>query len=394
MLSELLTTLRYKSEGTDIDFKSSQYRFSGGTEDDKSEMLKDILAIANAWRDGSGYILLGFKEKRPHPAEVVGISTTIDDAQIQQFVNSKVKPKLTFCYEEHLYEGKTVGIITIPKQKRPFYTSHTYGKVKSNVVYVRRGSSTDEAEPPEATEMSLADSGRGNMRVDMSVLTPGHEVLPDSFERFYMTLTEEFPDYVSQRPSSYLHGISSSYDIYQQDNKAYWRELARYTRINDQLILLQFLLVNRSEVQLSSAKLEVFIEPLDGQGIELIAKDDLPEKPSAAFNIMNSIRPLSEVLIGKNAQFIVNDNDLSCGYVRFGSLLPGEEGKSSLLAIIPQGPGRLRIRFRILGGELAEPIEREQLIEAVGNTETLDFKGFQSFYRERLIKERLIQGTS
>jgi len=157
---------------------------------------------------------------------------------------------------------------------------------------------------------------------------------------------------------------------------------------------LQFLLVNRSEVQLSSAKLEVFIEPLDGQGIELIAKDDLPEKPSAAFNIMNSIRPLSEVLIGKNAQFIVNDNDLSCGYVRFGSLLPGEEGKSSLLAIIPQGPGRLRIRFRILGGELAEPIEREQLIEAVGNTETLDFKGFQSFYRERLIKERLIQGTS
>ena len=49
---ELLNMLRYKSEGTDIDFKSAQYRFTRGTEEEKSELLKDILAIANSWRDG------------------------------------------------------------------------------------------------------------------------------------------------------------------------------------------------------------------------------------------------------------------------------------------------------------------------------------------------------
>jgi predicted HTH transcriptional regulator len=178
---ELLNMLRYRSEGPDIDFKSAQYRFSGGSEADKAEMLKDILAIANSWRDGPGYILLGFKDNRPHPAEVVGIQESIDDSRIQQLVNSKVKPKLTFSYEEHLYEGVTVGVITIPKQKRPFYLTHAYGKLKSNVVYVRRGSSTDEAEPPEATAMANSDDGRKDLKLDLSLLTPKNEALPNSF---------------------------------------------------------------------------------------------------------------------------------------------------------------------------------------------------------------------
>ncbi len=164
---ELLSRLRYRSEGPDIDFKSAQYRFNGGSEVDKAEMLKDILAIANSWREGPGYILLGFKDNRPHPAEVVGIQDSIDDSRIQQFVNSKVKPKLTFSYEEHLYEGMTVGVITIPKQKRPFYITNAYGRLKSNVVYVRRGSSTDEAEPPEATAMAINDDGRKELKLGM-----------------------------------------------------------------------------------------------------------------------------------------------------------------------------------------------------------------------------------
>ncbi|RTZ47447.1 hypothetical protein EKL30_00025 [Candidimonas sp. SYP-B2681] len=63
--NELLDALRYKNEGTDLDFKIEQYRFAGGNDFEKSEMLKDILAMANAWRDGTGYILLGFKDTDP-----------------------------------------------------------------------------------------------------------------------------------------------------------------------------------------------------------------------------------------------------------------------------------------------------------------------------------------
>lgn len=62
---EILDALRYKSEGTDLDFKQAQYRFVKATANDKAEFLKDIVAIANAWRDGTGYILVGFKDSSP-----------------------------------------------------------------------------------------------------------------------------------------------------------------------------------------------------------------------------------------------------------------------------------------------------------------------------------------
>ncbi len=385
MIEELLTSLRYKSEGTDIDFKSAQYRFIGGSEDDKAEMLKDILAIANAWRDGTGYILLGFKDQRPHPAEVVGISQTIDDAMVQQFVHGKVKPKLTFRYEEHLYEGETIGVISIPKQKRPFYLANTYGKLKSNIVYVRRGSSTDEAEPPEITAMALADAGRGDMRVDMSVLTPDNKNLPDTFARSYLQFSEKFPDYESPRQASGSFGIEI-HPLMGHDNRHFWREYAEFVRVDVGLIQMQFVLLNRSEVQLSNAKLEVSVEPIDGQGFQMLPGDDLPREPRMHWDLVSGVRTLPEVMASQNRRLVVDDEGLiPVCHVRFGTLLPGEDGRSSdTLGIIPLGPGKLRLRFRILASELAAPLESARVVEATGEVAQLDFEGFKTFIRERI----------
>lgn len=383
MTDELLTALRYKSEGTDIDFKSAHYRFINGSEDDKAEMLKDILAIANAWRDGPGYILIGFKEQRPHPAEVVGISQSIDDSKVQQFVHGKVKPKLTFRYEEHLYKGKTVGVITIPKQKRPFYLSHAYGKLKSNVVYVRRGSSTDEAEPPEIASMVQVDAGRGDMRVDLSVLAPDNVDLPDSFERHFLQIAEKFPDYESPRQATGPFGIGAP-SFMHHDNTHFWREYAEFVRVNEGLILMQFVLRNRSAVQLSNAKLEVSVEPLAGQGFQMLPGDELPKEPRSQWDILG-VRSFPQAMTLQNPRLVVDDAGVApvC-HVRFGSLLPGEEGRSSdTLAIVLHGPGVLRLRFRILAGELTVPLESERVVEANGAVERLDFAGFKKFLRER-----------
>lgn len=385
MIDELLTALRYKSEGTDIDFKSAQYRFIGGSEDDKAEMLKDILAMANAWRDGPGHILLGFKDRRPHPAEVLGISESIDDAKMQQFVHGKVKPKLTFRYEEHLYEGKTIGVITIPKQKRAFYLSHTYGKLKSNVVYVRRGSSTDEAEPPEITAMAMADAGHGNIRMELSVFTPNNDNLPDTFVRSFLQFTEKLPDYESPRQTIGPFGIDIR-PLGQNDNRHFWREYAEYVRVNEGLILMQFVLLNCSEVQLSNAKLEISVEPSAGQDFQMLAGDDLPKEPRRQWNPVHGIRSLPEVMARQNPRLVIDDGGVvPVCHVRFGSLLPGEEGRSSdTLALIPLGPGKIRLRFRILAGELTAPHESERVIEATGAVESLAFEDLKIFMRKRL----------
>lgn len=377
-MKDLLSMLRYKSEGTDIDFKSAQYRFINGSENDKSELLKDILAIANSWRDGTGYILLGFKDQRPNPAEVVGIHESIDDSRIQQFVNSKVKPKLTFSYEEHLYEGKTIGIIAIPKQKRPFYLTSPYGKLKSNVVYVRRGSSTDEAEPVETIAMGHEDNGRAEMKIELSLRTPDNETIPHNFTHTYLHFTEKFPDY--ERPSKSLGPfdlpyISSAY----MENRDFFREYAEYMRINKALTVLRLVLLNRSGVQLSNAKIELTIETTDPH-VQVIPESDLPEKPTPTRNILNSGTFKDGRLFNRdNTLEIIEGAQIPECHIRLGSLLPGEQASSELIAILPDGPGRIRICLRVLGSELAMPIEQEFAIETTGERLSLDFKGFKDY---------------
>ena len=373
-----MTELRYRSEGTGVDFKSAQYRFIRASEEDKSELLKDILAMANAWRDGPGYIVLGFKDQRPHPAEVVGISESLDDAQLQQFVNSKVHPKLTFHYEEHVYQSRTVGLLTIPKQKRPFYLANGYGKLKSNVVYVRRGSSTDEAGPPEVIQMGQADSGRGEMRLDLAVLTRDNQDLPETATRRFLRFTEDFPDFESPRDYRSFQ-VSSVW----HDNRHYWREYAEYVRVDESIVLMQFVLRNRSEVPLSNAKLELLVEPLDGQEFEMLAGADVPEAPSSQWS---TFRTLPEVLARQNPDLVVDERGATpvC-HARLGTLLPSEEGRSSdTLAIVPSGSGQLRLRMRVLASELATPYERELVLQVGGERIALDFEGFKELVRERL----------
>ena len=388
---ELLDALRYKSEGTDRDFKSEQYRFAGGNDFEKSEMLKDILAIANAWRDGTGYILLGFKDNRPNLAEVVGVAENIDDSRLQQFVNSKVTPKLTFRYEEHLYEGQTVGVIAIPKQKRPFSITNDYGRLKGKMVYVRRGSSTEMAEPIEVGAMALADAGRGEVRLNLQVLTPENEPLPDSFALSYLRFTEDLPDFESHAPaSSGPFGIHVPQISVVRDNEDFWREYSEYTRVHLGHIQTQFVLRNMSDTQLSNAKLEVTVEPLDKQGFQMLDSDDLPSMPEAQWNPLRNVRSLPEMLTQANPGLVVDNGGLSpvC-HIRFGLLLPGEERRSDKLALVPVGPGKLRLRLRILASELGIPQESERVLEMNGPVIGLDFDGFKAFLREKAKRAKL-----
>lgn len=136
--------LLYEEESAVLDFKSEQYKFSGAGDHQKSELLKDILAFSNSWRRVDAYILIGVKEIKGGRSIPVGISEDLDDAQLQQFVNSKAQRPITFTYTTVSIDGVKIGVIRIPVQKRPFYLKSDYGKLKKNSVYIRRGSSTEE----------------------------------------------------------------------------------------------------------------------------------------------------------------------------------------------------------------------------------------------------------
>lgn len=165
MNAALFERLLHEEETTLLDFKQQQYAFSHATDEQKSELLKDILGIANAWRRLEAYILIGVADVRGGRANVVGIPAGdhLADHSVQQFVNNLVNRPVLFHYEAFSFEEKQVGIFQIEeRQARPLYLRRDYGKLKRSEVYVRRGSSTDPTKPASPDEIALI-GGVGNV---------------------------------------------------------------------------------------------------------------------------------------------------------------------------------------------------------------------------------------
>ncbi len=151
----LMEQLLHEGESSCLDYKRDQYPFEGATDGEKGELLKDILAFANGWRHAEAYILIGVQEIAGGRSTVVGVSLHIPENDLQQFVNSKTNRPVTFSYQSYPFEGKQVGIITIPQQDRPLYLNKSYGRLGKHVVYYRQGTTTAIASPDDIARMGM-----------------------------------------------------------------------------------------------------------------------------------------------------------------------------------------------------------------------------------------------
>lgn len=159
MDDNLLESLLHDDEGTSLDFKEEQYPFQGATPEKKSELLKDLLAMVNAWRRGPAHILVGVEEVRGGRSRIIGEDDHPGEHNLQQFTNAKTNRPIEFSYRVHRYEDKRIGVFRIPRQQRPFYVEKDFGRLEARVVYVRRGSATDKADPDEVARMGAEDLG-------------------------------------------------------------------------------------------------------------------------------------------------------------------------------------------------------------------------------------------
>jgi len=344
----LLQQLLYRSEGVDLDFKQAQYRFIGGDEAVKSELLKDILAIANSWRDGTGYILIGFKDRRPDPAEVVGIDTSerIDDAQLQQFVHGKVSPNLNFKYEERMFEGKRVGIISIPVQPRPFYISTKYGRVKSNVVYLRRGSSTAEASPLEVMKMGevakVADAPQ--VTIDVLNVDNGEHSLSANL-RFLQY--GELRDYKEAPKTIGILPVLGTFA-----NSDYYRELASYAAFTAGSLTLKLRIGNHSAFPLKNCKFEFRILPQVVPHL-IVPESDYPDKPKRTVGYSKNL-PFFETLDKQVIRLRKKGPEVT-GYARLDTILSGDEFVSEEFMIQLFEPCEFDLEVKVLAEQLSPP---------------------------------------
>ena len=153
-----IQSLLLRSESETLDFKRDNYAFAGRDEEDEAELLKDILAMANAFKDAAGYIIIGVAEENGRAKDIVGVKPMLADHDVHQFINSKTNRPVAFAVENIEHNGKSLTLIRIEKVRhRPLYLRQSYGGLQKNVVYIRHGSSTAEASPDEIKEMGKED---------------------------------------------------------------------------------------------------------------------------------------------------------------------------------------------------------------------------------------------
>lgn len=223
-----LDQLLHEEEGSTLDFKRDQYPLEGADDNAKSELLKDILAFANAWRRATAYILIGVDEVKGGRSKIVGVTAHLDDAKLHQFVNSKTQRRIEFSYQPFSTEGVEIGVIEIPIQERPVYLKKRFGKIEKNAVYKRDGSSTAIATPDEVARMGAKqDFGSTPELVLEWANIDRHVVLPSPHTVTSLFLDPQLPEDTFKKPRS-SSGISN-FQIYDHDDPNYSDKVIWYT---------------------------------------------------------------------------------------------------------------------------------------------------------------------
>ncbi len=352
----LFEQLLFQEESDSLDFKRDQYPFDGATDDAKSELLKDILAFSNSWRRTDGYILIGVEDVKGGKGNVFGIVDDLDDARLQQFVNSKTNRPVSLAYESAVFDGSRVGIIILRQQQKPIYLTKDYGKLRRNEVYIRRGSSTDIAKPDEVALMGINPVESQKPSVDLDFADKNSkEKLGKNIKLNALLL-----NYDKSNIQKYGSGYSPFLPISIHENTNYYLEKAEYIKQVAIINKIGFWIKNTSEVHLSnvSLKIQIKCEP------HLIIKDeiDYPRHPSKdKYNLATNMNFKLNSVIKKNRIDVSFENiktDQRCLIsADFGDIRPKEEVWSSDFFCIGATENcELKIEGQIFAHNLPEPL--------------------------------------
>jgi hypothetical protein len=367
MNNELFERLLYEEEGTTLDFKREQYRFARATEDEKFELLKDILGFANAWRRSDAYILIGVEDVRGGQSIVIGISATdhLDDHSLQQFVNNLTNQPVRFHYEAFGFEGKQVGIIRIDQQIRPIYLKRDYGKLLREKVYVRRGSSTDPTKPASLEEIAQMRVGSGQPAAELFVEFAhverddalGTNIAWDA-ECCEMPAMGTIPDFgpPQQRRQFGFDFWSIPLDPMNRPNDNFFRELANFEFIHRVFRPIRLVVRNVGQVAAKNVRAELTVPT--NIGVMVMDAFDLPDPPKRYGDPLSNvvqkwIRPAfrrnpGEVGIDKNDErFRV---EIDCG-----DLQPGRRVWSDVFYIGKAASGDLSLCGMVFADNLPQP---------------------------------------
>lgn len=355
----------YSSESECLDFKQCQYDFTSDSERGWSEFLKDVMSMANSWREGDAYIVIGIEDRRDKPNNLIGIDTHIDDASLQQFVNSKVKTPCKFEYLTYTYDQKTIGIVRIPQQKRPVYLDRKFGNLNQGVVYVRRGSSTAVAAPDEVAEMGRYDAGlvvKPDLKLGLYDSKSGLLVSDSSIDvkRRYILINDEVPDYA----------VNNGFVSLRIGNKNYYRDMVKYLNFCYSYATIQLGIYNGGDVEACNLCFEIEVSDLDSD-IQLdCRKVSRPSKDPLCLDFV-SMTPGVYIINKLQDRWSVSAS-VPCVHAKKTVQLDG------LIYIQKINGGVVNIATKVYCNGLVSPVNQEFIVNV--NSETIEMSWGQ-FYK-------------
>ena len=347
---KLLEGLLHEAEGTALDFKSSQYPFENATEEEKSELLKDILAFANSWRRTTAYILIGVDEVKGGRSNVVGVEKHLDDASLHQFVNGKTQRPVEFSYQAIPMGETTIGIIEIPLQERPTYLKKRYGKLRKDEVLIRDGSSTRPATPDEIAKLGAGEviGSTPDLTIQWADLTD-RRVLPSPYTVRSLVLDPLLPPYT--------FGLSQPRILVGERTAQYYSlRVIRYTAKRAFLTALGLRLENRSGVV--GKRIRFIGHVVKSAGMEI---HDWIDDPPSRYYLSAPCFTASMVRTPGNIDLKVKEyTDRWEIEIDFGDVRPRDEAwTTNGLFIGSKDPGVLVLRGELRGDNLPEPLKCE-----------------------------------
>ncbi|MCX7749412.1 MAG: putative DNA binding domain-containing protein [Clostridia bacterium] len=182
-----LKRLLRQEEGPKLDFKAA---LNLGTESEKKELTKDVIAIANS-RGGRGYIVFGVEDKTKR---ILGIDIKeFKEEQIQQVIYNRCDPPVPISIDYVRLEGKMIAVLTV---YRSCHQPHQM--IQNGAFYIRRGSTTDTARRNEIANL-LQENGLMTYETVLMKNASIKELDAEMIKQYFANL-----NVVSENPSEVL----------------------------------------------------------------------------------------------------------------------------------------------------------------------------------------------
>ena len=365
MDNDLIDALLEEDESSTLDFKRDQYQFEGAKEEKKSELLKDILAFANAWRRTDAHIVIGVEEVQGGRSIVVGVQKHLGESDLQQFVNAKTNRPIVFSYRGLMFEGKQIGVIQIPLQERPVYLRKDYGRLKMSTVYVRRGSSTAIADPDEIAKMGVSARASEVPLLDLQ--------FADVQAQAQLGRSVRVESVLMKLPArSEIPLIGGDYFPLSMDsvNTQYYRDFAKHLWGTSLLRPVGFVLRNMGSTLARNCRLEI-VRHKDENSV-IIGESEYPADPQYHVSIAD-VAGLYRGLFEDDIA-VTEHGDNWYISTELGDVQPKADIWSGIFYVGSMKPGSIDLEAAVYGDNLPDPLKVPLIITVATREDTMSIE--------------------